>query len=101
VIVDAVKTDRGTPGDIYRLTPEDIPTLHTLSPHDADLRTAIEYGKRFIGEMPTIDIYGIEAENVTEYGETLSPKVEESLPKLIEKIKADLNKNGPKGRTKT
>jgi len=51
--------------------------------------------------MPTIDIYGIEAENVTEYGETLSPKVEESLPKLIEKIKAGLNQNGPKRRTKT
>jgi hydrogenase maturation protease len=75
---------------MYHLTPEDMPTLHGLSPHDADFRTAIEYGKKFMGVMPAIEIYGIEVENVTEYGETLTSEVERSLPGLIEKIKDKL-----------
>jgi hydrogenase maturation protease len=90
VIIDAVKTQGGVPGEMYHLTPEDMPTLHGLSPHDADFRTAIEYGKKFMGVMPAIEIYGIEVENVTEYGETLTSEVERSLPGLIEKIKDKL-----------
>jgi len=90
LIVDAIKTRDGIPGEIYLLSLEDMPTLHGLSPHDADFRSAMEYGKRFIGKMPEIEIYGIEVENVTEYGETLSPAVERSLPLLVEKIKAKL-----------
>jgi hydrogenase maturation protease len=75
---------------MYHLTPEDMPTLHGLSPHDADFRTAIEYGKKFMGVMPVIEIYGIEVENVTEYGETLTAEVERSLPALVETIKVKL-----------
>jgi hydrogenase maturation protease len=90
VIIDAVKTQGGVPGEMYHLTPDDMPTLHGLSPHDADFRTAIEYGKKFMGVMPVIEIYGIEVENVTEYGETLTAEVERSLPGLIERIKDKL-----------
>lgn len=86
VIVDAIKTAGGIPGTIYRLTPEDIPTLHGLSPHDADFRTALEYGRRFFGNMPKIEIFGVEVENVTEYGEDLTPAVAQSVPLLIETI---------------
>jgi hydrogenase maturation protease len=90
VIIDAVKTQGGVPGEVYHLSPEDMPTLHGLSPHDADFRSAIEYGKKFMGVMPLIEIYGIEVENVTEYGETLTAEVEKSLPRIIERIKVKL-----------
>jgi hydrogenase maturation protease len=90
IIVDAVKTREGIPGKIYELSTEDIPTLHGLSPHDVDFATALEYGKKFIGKMPSIRIYGIEAENVTDFGETLSPTVEKSLRLVIEKIKKEI-----------
>ena len=94
IIVDAVKTEGGRPGDIYKLSPSDIPTLHGASPHDVDFRTSIEFGEKFIGDMPKkIDIYGIEVDNVTEFGEDLTSDVEKSVPKVIKKIKYDI-KNG-------
>ena len=91
IIVDAIKTKDGNPGKIYRLTPDEIPTLHGISPHDADFRTALEFGREFIGGMPEkIDIYGIEVDNVTEFGEDLTPNVKNSIPLIIEKIKKDI-----------
>ena len=42
IIVDAIKTKDGVPGRIYKLTPDDIPTLHGITPHDVDFKTAIE-----------------------------------------------------------
>ncbi len=88
IIVDAVKTRDGVPGKIYKLTPNDIPTMHGISPHDVDFRTAIEFGEKFIGEMPErIEIYGIEVENVTEFGEGLSRDLKKSLPAIIKEIK--------------
>ena len=91
IIIDAIKTREGSPGEIYKLTADEIPTLHGISPHDADFRTAIEFGRKFIGGMPDkIDIYGIEVDNVTVFGEELSPDVEESIPAVIKKIKRDI-----------
>jgi hydrogenase maturation protease len=94
IIVDAIMTRDGIPGKIYELCGEDIPTLHGLSAHDVDFRTALEYGTRFMGKMPEIKIYGIEAENVTDFCETLTPVVEESLRIVIDKIKSELKENG-------
>ena len=90
IIVDAVKTKDGTPGKIYELKQEDIPTLHGASPHDVDFATALEYGKKFIGKMPEIKIYGIEAGNITDFKESLTPPVEKSLHIVVEKIKNEL-----------
>lgn len=91
IIVDAIKTKEGEVGRIYKLTPDEIPTMHGLSPHDADFKTAIEFGEKFIGGMPKkIDIYAIEVDNVTEFGEELSIDVRNSIPDIVEKIKKDL-----------
>ncbi len=91
IIVDAIKTKDGSPGKIYRLTPDEIPTMHGVSPHDADFRTAVEFGQKFIGRMPKkIDIYGIEVDKVNEFGEELSPAVKKSIPTVIKKIKDNI-----------
>lgn len=91
IIIDAIKTREGKPGDVQVLGIDDIPTLHGLSPHDVDFATAMEYGKRFIGEMPEIEIYGIEAANVTEYTEKLTPEVEASMENVVDEIKIKIN----------
>jgi len=91
IIVDAIKTENGKPGRIYRLTPDEIPTMHGISPHDVDFITALEFGEKFIGRMPKkIDIYGIEVDNATEFGEDLTPEVAKSVPLVIKKIKKEL-----------
>ncbi len=94
IIVDAVKTRDGVPGKIYELSEQDIPSMHGLSPHDVDLRTAMEYGNRFIGRMPVVKIFGIEAGSVTDFRETLTPEVERSLVIVIEKIRKEIGENG-------
>jgi len=94
VIIDAVKTRDGVPGKIYELDGKDMPTLHGLSPHDVDFATAMEYGNKFIGKMPEVRIYGIEVQNVTDFGEALTPAVERSLHIVMEKIIKDIGENG-------
>ena len=91
IIIDAIMTKNGIPGRIYKLTPDDLPTLHGISPHNIDFRTAIEFGKHFIGKMPErIDIYAVEVCNVTEFGEYLSSDVRRCIPTIIKKIKKDI-----------
>ncbi|OYT27403.1 MAG: hypothetical protein B6U97_01745 [Candidatus Altiarchaeales archaeon ex4484_96] len=91
IIVDAIKTKQGIPGEIRELTLDNIPTLHGITPHDVDFKTAFEYGKRFIDKMPDeVRIIGIEVDKINEFDEKLSAKVSESIPKAAKLIKEDL-----------
>ncbi len=56
IIIDAIKTEGGRAGQIYRLNPEALATTrHTASPHDVNLATALELGKRLGLAMPCKD----------------------------------------------
>jgi Ni,Fe-hydrogenase maturation factor len=44
--------------------------------------------------MPEIKIYGIEAGNITDFRETLTPEVERSLAVVVKKIRKELEENG-------
>jgi hydrogenase maturation protease len=55
IIIDAIMTEEGEPGEIYRLRPEAFyKSVHlTASMHDATLPTVIEMGNKLIpAEMP-------------------------------------------------
>lgn len=76
VLVDAIQTRDGVPGTLYRLTLEDLPTVHADSGHDASLKAALELGRQLGARLPTrIVIYAIEAANLCDFGESLSPPV--------------------------
>jgi hydrogenase maturation protease len=62
IIVDAIQTVNGIPGEIYRLALDDFRvTKHTISPHDVDLPTALEIGKILKINLPSkISIIAIE-----------------------------------------
>jgi hydrogenase maturation protease len=80
VLVDAIQTRDGAPGTVYRLTLEDLPTLHADSAHDVPLRAALELGRRLGAKLPAdVIIYAIEAANIWDFGETLSPEVDGSV----------------------
>jgi hydrogenase maturation protease len=80
VLVDAIQTRDGAPGTVYRLTLEDLPTLHADSAHDVPLRDALELGSRLGAKLPAeLIIYAIEAANIWDFGETLSPEVDGSV----------------------
>ncbi len=88
IIVDSIKTEWGKPGDLYRLNLDDLhSTLHLSCPHDINLATALELGKRLGVPIPEeVGIYAIEVEDNQTFCETCSPRVEEAIPRIIEEI---------------
>jgi hydrogenase maturation protease len=89
VIVDAIQTRNGIPGDIYRLGLEDFRvTKHTISPHDVDLPTALDIGKILKISLPTkISLVGIEIPDAYEFSTTLSHSVSDAVPRAVLMVK--------------
>jgi hydrogenase maturation protease len=86
VVIDAIQTREGTPGDVYELRPEDfLSARHLSSPHQLDFATALDFGKALGLAMPsTIDIVAVEAGDVTSFRDTCTPEVEEAIPVAVE-----------------
>jgi len=94
ILVDAICTSQSgssgghrVPGAVYRLTLDDLPTLHADSAHDASLKAALELGRRLGAKLPDqIIIYAVEAKDIWDFGETLSPEVEASVAVAAEAV---------------
>ena len=94
IIIDAIKTEGGKAGQIRRL---DVATLsgtrHTASPHDVNMATALELGKKLAMKIPSkIDIYAIEAEDTESFSESCTPAVAAAIPKCVKMIMREINK---------
>ena len=87
VLVDAIKTDCGETGEVYKLRPEDFTsTVHlATSAHDTNLATAVEIGKEFAAaQMPKeIVIFAIEVDEVAVFTEEMTEKVRKAVPKVV------------------
>jgi hydrogenase maturation protease len=94
ILVDAIQTPDGAPGQIHRLTPDDLRTsLHAGSTHDLSFQGALAWGRRIGMALPPDDaimIIAVEAEDVLTFGETLTPAVVTGLPNAIEAVLAEL-----------
>ncbi|MBD3370697.1 hydrogenase maturation protease [Candidatus Fermentibacteria bacterium] len=89
VIVDSIKTGKSPPGHLHVLRPEDLDcvTRPSRSHHGLGLVRALSIGKRMGYDLPdTIRIYAVEVLRNDEFGEDLSPQVEESVPAVVEAI---------------
>jgi hydrogenase maturation protease len=77
IIVDAIQTVNGIPGEIYRLALDDFRvTKHTISPHDVDLPTALEIGKILKINLPSkISIIAIEIPDAYVFSTVLTDAV--------------------------
>jgi hydrogenase maturation protease len=95
VIVDAIQTVGGKPGQIYRLEPDDFDiTVHTASTHDVNLTTALEFGNRLGLALPQeITIFAIEVADITSFGEECTPQVAGAIPLCAEMIQQELERN--------
>lgn len=96
IIIDAIMTEEGEPGEIYRLRPEDFSkSVHlTTSMHDANLPTVIEIGNKLMPEeMPSeIAIFAIEVEEIDEFTEEMTVRVKEAVPKVLNLVFEELDK---------
>lgn len=88
IIIDAMQTGVA-PGTVRRFSMADLPRTRNLaSTHDTDLPTAMEAGRKLGMKLPeqTI-ILGIEAKEVTSFGEKLTPAVERGMEKAIRLVR--------------
>ncbi len=96
IIIDAIMTEEGGPGEIYRLRPEDFSkSVHlTTSMHDANLPTVLEIGNKLIPEvMPSeIVIFAIEVEEIDKFTEEMTVRVKEAVPKVLNLVLGELGK---------
>jgi hydrogenase maturation protease len=65
---------------------------HSASTHDATLITALQTAEKLGANIPKqVDIVAIEAENVYDFSEELSPPVAAAVPVAVEKVIELLN----------
>ena len=87
ILVDAIQTG-GEPGSVYRLSPQDFISRHAIPHlHNVDFFRALTLTRGLIPNLPDdIVVVGIEAEDVSTFGEDLTPEVERSIPVAVGKI---------------
>ena len=93
IIIDAIKTEGGEAGKIYRLGEEDIGAIrHSASPHDINLATALELGRKLGAALPQqITIIAIEVVDVTTFSEKCSPQVARVIPQAVSMVAEELD----------
>ncbi len=94
VIVDAIQTRAGRPGDIYHLSVDDFAsTVRLTSPHDINLFTALEFGKQMGISMPQdVAILAIEVEDMVTFSEACTPTVEAAIPRAVEAVLVEIRR---------
>ncbi len=94
IIVDAMVTGCAQPGTVTRIELSSlISTCNLNSTHDANLGTALEMGGLLGLSLPSdVEVWGVEANDVETFSETLSPEVDSALPELVSEIRNFLSR---------
>lgn len=92
VIIDAIQTEKGKAGSIYYLEPCELKTSERVTHcHSSGIADLIRLGKKLGLKLPQqIDIFAIEAADVSTFGETLTPEVAEAIPVCLSMIAGKL-----------
>ncbi len=88
IVIDAIFTG-AAPGMVHRLAPNSIPTQKSASAHDVNLPTALAFGRRAGAHLPAdenIQLVGIEAEDVINFGDQCTPAVEAAIPRAVDEV---------------
>jgi hydrogenase maturation protease len=94
ILVDAIFTGTKPVGSVSQFTLNDLPDLtagHSASAHDTSLRNALNVGRCMNILLPkdeNVIIIAIEAENVYDFSEDLSPAVAAAVPDAIQAVLA-------------
>jgi len=87
ILLDAILSGK-PPGTVQVLSPEDFNTaLHASSPHDVSIAEGLKIGREYSDDLPENIIFiTVEAEDITNFGEELTPEVERALPEVYAKL---------------
>lgn len=90
IIIDAINTGQKPQGTVDCFGLEDLPQIaqsHLASAHETTLHTALQVGRAMGATLPTdILIVAVEAQNVYDFSEELSPAVASAVPQAVEWI---------------
>ena len=90
VLVDSMETGQAPVGSVrvFPLASLPDPGLgHSASAHDTSLMTALRAAEQIGAEVPRrVDVVAIEAQNVYDFSEELTPPVAAAVPVAVEKI---------------
>jgi hydrogenase maturation protease len=95
IMIDAIQTTNGTPGDIYVLEEKDFEkSVHGSSPHGVNIATALALGRKVVPErMPKVVVFiAVEAEDLINVKEQLTPMVQAALPGIVKRVEDELKK---------
>ena len=96
ILVDAVNVKNAQPGEVRRLYPSDLSSVHSNNPHDASLLEALKLAE-ILGEerIPReIIIIGIVLkENPLLFGEKLSKRIAAAIPIAVQMTLNEIRKN--------
>ena len=93
VIIDAIQTKNGRPGELHILKEKDFErSIHGSSPHGINIATALALGRKLVPhDMPErVVFFAVEAQDLVNVSEKLTPEVEEALPRIVERIEKEL-----------
>lgn len=94
VIVDAIKTNEGVPGEYYVLEEKDFErSVHGASPHGINIATALALGRRVVpGRMPKEVVFiAVEADDLVNVSEKLTDRVRSALPEIVERVLREIS----------
>jgi len=90
IMVDAIQTPGGRPGDLRRLHPNDLrASLHAGSSHDLSLSGALALGRSLGLPLPRDEdftILAVEAEDVLTFSETCTEQVQVAIPAVALRV---------------
>jgi hydrogenase maturation protease len=94
VILDAIRTKDGIPGEVYRFSLDDFrETLHLSNLHDINFLTALELAKKLNIPIPgSIEIIAVEIVEDTEFGNEFTPLLQEKYPEILAGVKEYLSR---------
>jgi hydrogenase maturation protease len=94
IVLDSIRTAGAVPGEWHRFTAESLrETIHLSCVHDANFATVLELGRRMGRPLPPdgeIHIFAVEVEENATFGETLSPRVADAYPLILEQMSAEI-----------
>lgn len=83
ILIDAVATDDGTPGEWYRFDPATVePASGGLATHNVGLETLTTLGEAMGESMPEVTIYAIEVADPFTYAEGMTDRVADAVEDL-------------------
>jgi len=88
IIIDSIKTEKGKPGEVYKLELEDLkPAKDFSSSHGIGIATAFKLGQRMGYSMPKYtSIYAVEVKDNTTFGEKCTQEIRERIPFITKQI---------------